>query len=157
VQFQRIAADDLGPLQSQRENKGVIHLDKPRIRQLCDGHEHRARAKRGAEPRLALAEAQLALAQPGLRLFALGDVIDDRLDDLASAPFDPGENDFEWHLLTPRVQPDPLKTRAALFHALGNMAVSGRLGTFAIGLKRRRSILGMFSERSEEHTSELQS
>ena len=26
------------------------------------------------------------------------------------------------------------------------MAVSGRLGTFAIGLKRRRSILGMFSE-----------
>src|SRR5262249_47603270 len=60
------------------------------------------------------------------------------LDNLASAPFDPGEGDFQWDILAVGGAGHPFETSVAPGHAFTDVFAGHLIRAFAVRLKRRR-------------------
>src|SRR5205807_1698018 len=86
-----------------------------------DVDEHRARLESNAESSFAFAQPRFAGFQFRFGSFALGDVGDQSLNDLAAAPFNASERYFQWNLASLWRTAHPFKARAAARHAFFNV------------------------------------
>src|SRR5687767_2957777 len=84
-------------------------------------------------------------AQSFLGALPFGNVSNERLDDLSSAPFNSGQGHLQWHIAPVRSARRPLKTGAAVGHALLKIFPGQFSGAFPIWLEGRRRISRMFT------------
>src|SRR6185295_15953924 len=104
---------------------GVVRQDVLLVADPENADERRA----GLESR---AEALFAFGQGGLSLLACGDVRDQCLDHLASAPLDPREGDLEGDLSAISRTGQPIKTGAAFAHAFLNFFLAHDIRTLSV-------------------------
>src|SRR6266436_551163 len=92
------------------------------------------------------AEFPIRFTQGMLGLLPLGNVGDERLDDLTSAPLNSGQGDLQRYLFVMRSATHPFETRAAVGDAFLNIFTAQHCGAFTIRLKWGRSFARMFTQ-----------
>src|SRR4029079_15420720 len=92
------------------------------------------------------AETRLAFHQCSLGALSLGDVCNERLDHLASVPFDSRERYFEGDLFAGRGAGHPFELRAAPSEARGDVLACQVRGAFSARLQRRRELARMLAK-----------